>query len=237
MRTSISLGAALIASSMLRSPADDTGSVPSEASTEPSAVALCDTFTDLTIGGNTFKVKVPYKAGHVLNENEASVLNQTYKENVRNNVAGKIKGASDQHEKSEDANKGEFSIDTFTVPGETEGSSMTLREALQSYADAYEFGQRTSRTPEPVDPVQREARVIARQMLAEAFKAEGIKLKDVPDDTYDQALSELASTDDVQAEASRRVKQRAKIGSGALDIKSLLSKNSSETPSEEPAQA
>ena len=46
---------------------------------------------DVTIAGNVFAVPLRYAAGHVITEGEASALNQTLCENVRNNLAPKIK--------------------------------------------------------------------------------------------------------------------------------------------------
>jgi hypothetical protein len=43
----------------------------------------------LTIAGSVFTVTPRYHAGHVLNEAEASALEQTRRENLRNNLAGK----------------------------------------------------------------------------------------------------------------------------------------------------
>ncbi len=44
-----------------------------------------------TVAGQTLNVPEPYTEGHVLNAAEASVLNQTYRENVRNGIAPKVK--------------------------------------------------------------------------------------------------------------------------------------------------
>jgi len=44
---------------------------------------------ELTIGGNVFTVMERYEEGHELTAGEASALNQTMRENVRNNLAKK----------------------------------------------------------------------------------------------------------------------------------------------------
>ncbi|WP_424947013.1 hypothetical protein [Candidatus Spongiihabitans sp.] len=44
-----------------------------------------------TVAGQTLLVPEPYTEDHSLNEAEASILNQTYRENIRNGVAAKIK--------------------------------------------------------------------------------------------------------------------------------------------------
>ena len=56
--------------------ADETAAAPTTASTD-----------EITIAGQVFSVPVRYAAGHVLTEGEASALNQTYHENLRNNFA------------------------------------------------------------------------------------------------------------------------------------------------------
>lgn len=179
-------------------------------------------YRNITIAGVDFQVKAPYKAGHPLNEAEASQLNQVFAENVRNNVAGKIKAAKEAFLKTDGATEDAFSIDTYMVAGEEEGSSVTLRSSLQDYADNYEFGIRVARNSEPVDPVEREARVIAREMLNTQLKAAGSKKKDVSDEAYEGALKTLAARPAVVKEAKRRVDLRSKLGEDELDLEALL---------------
>lgn len=50
----------------------------------------------ITVAGKSYNVEPRYAAGHVLNDNEASALNQTFFENLRNNFAGKAKEGADQ---------------------------------------------------------------------------------------------------------------------------------------------
>jgi len=52
----------------------------------------------ITIAGKSFNVEPRYAEGHPLTANEASALNQTYFENLRNNFAGKAKEGSGQDE-------------------------------------------------------------------------------------------------------------------------------------------
>jgi hypothetical protein len=49
----------------------------------------------ITISGHSFNVPVRYEEGHELTAGEASALNQTYHENLRNNFAKKVKDAGD----------------------------------------------------------------------------------------------------------------------------------------------
>jgi len=55
---------------------------------------------EITIKDELFTVPVPYTAGHVLSENEANALNQTYHENLRNNFAGVVTAAKKAAEES-----------------------------------------------------------------------------------------------------------------------------------------
>jgi hypothetical protein len=171
---------------------------------------------NVTISGETFEITAPYAAGHTLNEAEASVLNQTFLENIRNNAAGKIKAAKAKAESDGAA----FSLDA-PVGGEGEDAGKTLRQLIQEYAETYEFGVRVARTSEPVDPVERECRSIARDAINAKLKAQGIKRKDVPDEAYEQAVSQYAGLDKVLKEAKRRVKEREAIGSEELDLGAL----------------
>jgi len=50
----------------------------------------------ITIAGKPYNVEPRYAEGHVINANEASALNQTLFENLRNNFAAKAKEGADQ---------------------------------------------------------------------------------------------------------------------------------------------
>lgn len=50
----------------------------------------------ITIAGKPYNVEARFAEGHVLTANEASALNQTFFENLRNNFAGKAKEGADQ---------------------------------------------------------------------------------------------------------------------------------------------
>lgn len=52
----------------------------------------------ITIAGKPFSVEPRYSEGHTLNANEASALNQTFFENLRNNFAGKAKDNGTQED-------------------------------------------------------------------------------------------------------------------------------------------
>lgn len=175
----------------------------------------------VTIAGESFEIAAPYAAGHQLNEAEASVLNQTYLENIRNNAAGRIKAAKEK-------NGADFSLDA-PIGGEGEDAGKTLRQVIAEYASTYEFGVRVARNSEPADPVEREARVIAREAINAKLKASNVKRKDIADEAYEQALVKLAASENVMAEARRRVEARNSIG---LDELGLSPTQAAATPSE-----
>lgn len=52
--------------------------------------------SDLTIAGSIFSIPAPFTEGYVLNPNEANALNQLLRENVRNNLAPKAEGLTQQ---------------------------------------------------------------------------------------------------------------------------------------------
>lgn len=130
--------------------------------------------TQITIAGKTFNAPQPYAAGHELTANEASALNQTYAENLRNNFASKVKEADEA---------GSFDQDVF-------------QSKFDEYADEYEFGVRTGggRTG---DPVQAEAMSICRELVRKAIVKQGKKLADYSAAKITElAKAQLAKSDD-----------------------------------------
>lgn len=64
----------------------------------------------ITISGRPFTVAPRYAEGHILTANEASALNQTYFENLRNNFAGKAKDGGSQEEFDTYASSYQFGV-------------------------------------------------------------------------------------------------------------------------------
>lgn len=111
----------------------------------------------ITIAGKEFTIPQPYAAGHTLTANEASSLNQTFAENVRNNLAKKVK---------EQTEVGSFDQQVF-------------QGTVDDYANNYEFGVRTGGGGRTSDPVMAEALDIARELVRKAIVKAGHKLADV----------------------------------------------------------
>lgn len=82
----------------------------------------------ITIAGKPFEVEPRYAEGHTLTANEASALNQTYFENLRNNFATRAKEGEDQAAFSAYAESYQFGVRTggggSRDPVETEAMNM-----------------------------------------------------------------------------------------------------------------
>lgn len=154
----------------------------------------------ITIQGHDFTVAPRYSAGHVLTENEASTLNQTLFENLRNNFAKQVKDAKGE---------GELSADALA----------DLQSKLDAYAATYLFGVRSASGPRaPADPVGKEAFTIAKDAVKNAIRAKGFK----PSDYSAEQIGDLAkqalekNRDRFYALANQRIAERAAIASDIL---------------------
>lgn len=170
----------------------------------------------ITIQGHEFDFgPAAFAEGHVCTANEANALSQVRLENIRNNTASRIKKAAEEQK----IEVGAVNLDTTMV---TVGDqTVSLRQSITDYADNYVFGARAVRTAEPIDPIDREADKIARDAIRSALAAKKVKVKDLPEGKFDEAVEAYAARDDVRAEAKRRVNQRAKIGAEGLDLADL----------------
>ncbi len=113
----------------------------------------------LTVQGYTATVYPPFVAGHVLKETEASQLNQTWTEAIRNNTASKIKALQ--------------ASDDFTALDEV-AQKAAVEALVQAYAADFEFGVAGRGGPRvaPVDPVEKLAWTLAETFVrAEMVKA------------------------------------------------------------------
>lgn len=118
---------------------------------------------EITIQGIKFELPdPPYSEGHVMTDIEASVLNQTFIENVRNNCRNMVIKAT------EEATKDDKELDVDA-----------LQAAVTEYAEGYTFGVRGEGPARIVDPVEREAMALAKDRVKAALKAKGANLKEV----------------------------------------------------------
>lgn len=157
--------------------------------TPRAAVTICD--SNLT-------APEPYKAGHALTENEASVMNQIVRENLRNNMASAIKKMK------------------------AEGKSDTdLQAALDAYAATYEFGVRKSAAPKITDPVEKEAWKLARGAVVAALKKKGVVIGETKASDIDELVEKALASKHGAAfreQAKAIVAAAASIGNVTLDL-------------------
>jgi hypothetical protein len=155
----------------------------------------------ITIQGLEFNVDYPYSAGEIdLTAGEASALNQTRAENLRNNFAARIKTMIEEYR------------ETNKLPDDEEIASSVLdKDALDKefadYADKYEFGVRQLGGGRvPMDPVEREAWKISELKVREALKASNVKLTSVSKEKMSELIEAvIAKYPDITEEAKRRV--------------------------------
>lgn len=150
----------------------------------------------------TVSVPQPYTAGnHTLTEGEASALNQVIAENLSNNLRKKI------------------------VEGNPDNNDQPWTEAevqalVDSYLAEYEIGvRRAGGERRVVDPVEREARKIARAKAVALVKENGMKASDVDLDPLIDTIFD-ANRDVLMSEGAKIVKaaEKARQASEGLDL-------------------
>jgi hypothetical protein len=148
----------------------------------------------ITIAGHSFNVPMRYEEGHELTAGEASALNQTYHENIRNNLAKKAK----------------------------EGA--LTQEEVDSYAQSYQFGIRAAGTGVTRDPVQSEAMRIAKKQVGDLLRKSGKKVSDYEVEAINDAARKLIAKDPAILDLARqRVAEQQSLASADLgDILSGL---------------
>jgi len=157
----------------------------------------------ITIQGASFTVPDRYTEGHVLTANEASALNQTFHENLRNNFAKQVKDVKGDAEE----------IDSESLAD--------LQAKLDAYAESYVFGVRSASGPRaPADPVGKEAFSIAREAVRAAIRKKGLN----PTNFEAKQIAELAqkalesNLDRFTAMAKQRIAEREAIASEEFDL-------------------
>lgn len=168
---------------------------------------------EITVQGLTFNAPQPYAAGHVLTEGEASALNQTLAENLRNNFAPKVKAALAEFRKANE-------ISEDTEVGVDKLDKDELDKLFAEYAAAYEFGVRRASSPRvPKDPVEAEARKIALEKVKAAIKAKGFALASIDRERLEKLTDDaLAKYPEIREMAKRRVEEMSSIAEAVLEI-------------------
>lgn len=167
-----------------------------------------------SIGGKTdtgderrvnVNVPQPFAAGaHTLTEGEASALNQIVAENLSNNLRAKI---------VEGRQVGEGDGATFEPFTDTEAQAL-----VDTYLAEYELGVRRAGSGEPrvTDPVEREARKIAREKAKAYIKEQGGKPSDY--DLGPIADKVFEANKDVLMREGKKIVDAANKVSGGLDL-------------------
>lgn len=127
------------------------------------------------IDGDTYSISQPYEAGHTITEIEARVLNQTRAENIGNNVRAKLKEIKEQ--------------------GETEGWGAkklenALVKAVAELDAEYAFTAAATRSAAKLDPVEKEARKQARELVKSHLAETGRKLTVAPEGVTEEEWAE-----------------------------------------------
>lgn len=174
----------------------------------------------VTISGKEFEVRQPFATGHVLTEGEAQQLNQTRAENVRNNLAAKVKLA-------------------FGDEPSAEVNPETIASIVADYDNAYEMTLATVGAKRVTDPIEVEARKIAVEMLTDFLKKKGLSYRKLNEDVRNAKVAEISALDKVIAMAKKRVAERTKRAEDALgdvDLSGLQEEAPAGETTEQPAQ-
>lgn len=152
-----------------------------------SETTLADNQKEITVAGQKFIFTERYAAGHVITENEAKALNQVLSENIRNNVAAKVKDESIEFTQAD----------------------------FDEYASGYEFSANSVRR-KPVDPLEKEAISIAKKKIAEMLRDKGTTVKDFTATEegaakYQAAIDNLVANEQVLKLAKARVAEREQL--------------------------
>lgn len=148
-----------------------------------------------TINGLQFELSAPYSEGHVCSAIEARVLNQTRAENIGNNTRAKIK-------EMQEANASEQEIQDFVA----------------EFDASYVFTAAGVSASRKLDPVEKEAVKIARELLKQHLAQDGRKLTVAPDGLTDDeweekvsaAIEDIASKEEVVRAAKKAVEAKQK---------------------------
>ena len=135
------------------------------------------------IDGDTYSVSQPYEAGHSITEIEARVLNQSRSENIGNNVRATLK---------------ELKETAATEEWGAKKLENALTKAVAEVDSVYEFTAAAARGSAKLDPVEKEARKQARELLKNHLAETGRKLTVSPDDVSDEDWAEK-----IEAEVDR----------------------------------
>ena len=157
--------------------------------------APADNDKTITIQSESFTISTPYSEGHPITAVEARVLNQTWLENIANSQRKAIKEAKEE---------GTFDL-------------KVARKAVADYAAEYSFATGVPAGRRTLDPIQKEARAIARNLISAKLKDAGKKMKDQDKAKLATAVDQWAEHPKVIAAATKVVKEREELANLSLD--------------------
>jgi hypothetical protein len=237
------------------------GPVPTNQGTKMPEINDSTPRRKIQIGGVVLSAPTPYAEGHVLNANEAGAINQTYLENIGNNfrsavtkakkfaILGKSEATAEELKTVTDAQIKDFdkSLDDEAFATNFV-ASQNLQASLDELVANYQMGVRRTSSVEVVDPVTREARGIAKNMLKASLQKKGIKLNTVSAEWYDREIAKLLDkenpvirgevnkTANIWAGAEAAVAARKGAAEESLDELDLTDMEKSEEDEEEQEQ-
>lgn len=135
-------------------------------------------------------------AGMVLDEAAARHLFQTRTQNVSNNLRSRVKAWENEGRSEEEIQNLVAEYDrnyTFSMPG-------------------------TSAGRQPIDPLDREARSLAKDWIKNKLAESGRKIKDVDPERLEAKVQEVAATEQIQKLAKKRIAEKKKAGAEALEL-------------------
>lgn len=159
----------------------------------------------ITIQGLKAEVSAPYAEGHTITEAEAAALNQVRSENIRNNTARLVKAAIDEAgvEKADE-------LGADVVEG--------LKAKIAEYDAEYVFNMASvGGGRQPTDPVEVEAKKMARQLINAQLKSQGKKVGDVDKDAYNNAVATVAAKPEIRERAEKALKDREAAAAAAME--------------------
>lgn len=146
------------------------------------------------IAEQVVKVHTPYKEGHTCTENEAASLNQTRKENIRNNQREPV-----QKLLKEGKNLAEIS------------------KVVLDYSKTYEFGQ-VGGGGHAANPTERRALLIIKGIIEDGLRKKGVKLDTVSaKDMSAKCRTVLDQNPQVMETAKAQIEAEGKVTIKGLD--------------------
>lgn len=144
----------------------------------------------LTIEGQIVTLPQPYSEGHSCTKGEADALNQTLAENVRNNLAKKVKEAPD-----------------------------TAQTLVDTYLETYQMGARIGGVSRR-DPVEKEMYAIAEDLVKKALAKKGVVMKDYDKEQLKKNIEDVVGKNAaaLKARAEQIVAARAAAVSEEITI-------------------